>query len=370
MKHLFVANKIGRAWGGLERYNYEMLKCLRMHGEELFSYVHTNNTDDLEGVDLLPYHKYIDRLLIGKRLELFAKRNKVDALHCMHLRLSKIVEKLSEATGKKYNLFVYGRDCWGVRFKKYNLDYEKIAKIISISDYTTEQIVSQGARPEKIIQIPPLIDTSESQESSYENKEKDFILISVGRLDPESSYKGQDMVIRALPRIAERVPSVQYWIVGKGENSEGLAKLAEENGVSKRVSFLGFVSDEHLKELYGRSTVFIMPSRVSLDPPDNPQGEGFGIVYLEAGLHGLPVIGPNEGGPRDVIRDGVNGFAVNPRSLDEIAEAVIKLAKSEGLRKEMAANAKRIVKERFSLSLLPKYIEPLMRQDSYIIRER
>jgi phosphatidylinositol alpha-1,6-mannosyltransferase len=73
--------------------------------------------------------------------------------------------------------------------------------------------------------------------------------------------------------------------------------------------------------------------------------EGFGIVYLEAGLAGKPVIAGDSGGVRDAVFDGINGLLVNPESVDEIAEAILSLYESEILRKELGAQGQRRVVE-------------------------
>ncbi|MBU4015184.1 glycosyltransferase family 4 protein [Patescibacteria group bacterium] len=88
--------------------------------------------------------------------------------------------------------------------------------------------------------------------------------------------------------------------------------------------------DESRNAWYKICDIFIMPAR-------NIKGdfEGFGIVYLEANLAGKPVIAGNSGGARDAVENGVNGLLVNPEDINEISNAIIKLAQDENLRKKL-----------------------------------
>ena len=65
-----------------------------------------------------------------------------------------------------------------------------------------------------------------------------------------------------------------------------------------------------------------MPSRL---PGTGAAGEGFGIVYLEAGAYGKPVVAGNVGGAVDAVRDGESGLLVDPRDEREVAAAITRL---------------------------------------------
>ena len=139
------------------------------------------------------------------------------------------------------------------------------------------------------------------------------VLLTVGRLVPR---KGLDTTIRALPRIAEDVPNVTYLIVGSGPDRERLEALARRLGVSERLRFAGKVPNEQLPLYYNACDAFVMPSREA-----NPDVEGFGIVFLEAGACGKPVIGARAGGVPDAIRDGETGVLIPPRAPERLARA-------------------------------------------------
>jgi phosphatidylinositol alpha-1,6-mannosyltransferase len=144
-------------------------------------------------------------------------------------------------------------------------------------------------------------------------------LLTVARL--EDDYKGHDVVLEALTTVSERVPDVRWVVIGDGSLRPRLEQLAADYGVREHVCFLGDVSDEERDHWYRSAHVFVMPSRL---PPDGG-GEGFGIVYLEAAAHGLPVVAGNVAGARDAVVHGETGLLVDPTDHLAVAAAVTRL---------------------------------------------
>jgi phosphatidylinositol alpha-1,6-mannosyltransferase len=130
------------------------------------------------------------------------------------------------------------------------------------------------------------------------------------------------MVIRALPRLRESIPEVNYLIVGDGPYRPQLESLAEAMGVQDHVIFAGQVPTEELPDVYALSDVFVMPSRERLEVDDV---EGFGIVFLEASACAKPVIGGRSGGIPEAIVDGVTGLLVDAHDPEDIGNALARL---------------------------------------------
>ncbi|MCC6157213.1 MAG: glycosyltransferase family 4 protein [Deltaproteobacteria bacterium] len=130
------------------------------------------------------------------------------------------------------------------------------------------------------------------------------VVLSVGRL---VARKGFDTVIRALGDAGGRRGDTIYLVAGDGPDRARLESLAGECGVADRIVFAGRVEPEELRALYARCDVFVMPSRREGDDI-----EGFGLVFVEAGAFGKPVIGGDSGGVSEAVRDGVNGLLVDP----------------------------------------------------------
>jgi phosphatidylinositol alpha-1,6-mannosyltransferase len=129
-------------------------------------------------------------------------------------------------------------------------------------------------------------------------------------------------VLRALPSVLERVPDAVYLIVGSGPYRAELERLARELDLASNVVFAGFVPDEELPSYYRAADVVAVPSR---EVVESVPIEGFGIVYVEAGACGVPVVGGRDGGTDESIDDGVTGFRIDPRDETALADAVVRL---------------------------------------------
>jgi len=128
------------------------------------------------------------------------------------------------------------------------------------------------------------------------------------------------MVIQALPLIMKKFPNVRYLIVGIGEELAALQQLAKDCGVQDHIVFVGQVADEERAAYYAACDVFIMPNRQL-----GADIEGFGMVFLEAGAAGKPVIGGKSGGTGEAIREGITGLRVDGEDVEAIAAAVVEL---------------------------------------------
>ncbi len=143
------------------------------------------------------------------------------------------------------------------------------------------------------------------------------VILTVARLDDN---KGHDMVIQALDRVRQSVGPVRYLIVGRGREEQRLRTLASTLGCAEEVIFAGFVPESELPFFYAACDVFIMASR-----PRRGEFEGLGIVFLEAGACGKPVIGGRSGGVPEAVIDGVTGILVDPTDAGEISDALVRL---------------------------------------------
>jgi phosphatidylinositol alpha-1,6-mannosyltransferase len=174
--------------------------------------------------------------------------------------------------------------------------------------------VAAGADPRRIHAIPPGIDLPARPTTTP--RERGASIVNVARL--EDRYKGFDILIRALPLIRARVPDATLTLVGAGQLQPSLEALARANGCRGALRCLGGVGDAERDELLSTASVFAMPGRL----PAGSGGEGFGIVYLEAGARGTPVVAGNAGGARDAVVDGQTGLLVDPEDHRAVAEAI------------------------------------------------
>lgn len=189
--------------------------------------------------------------------------------------------------------------------------------VIAVSDHTRQLAVAAGARPTSVHRVLNGVDLPVGPRA--ERAERPTI-VTVARL--VDSYKGHDIMIRALALVRERVPDVEWIVVGEGPLRPGLERLAAQEGVSDAVHFLGAVSDAERDAALDRAHVFAMPSRL---PAGGVGGEGFGIVYLEANAHGLPVVAGDVGGALDAVVHEETGLLVDPEDPAAVAAALTTL---------------------------------------------
>lgn len=143
---------------------------------------------------------------------------------------------------------------------------------------------------------------------------KSFTVSSVGRL---VARKGFDIGIEAVARLRARGYDVKYFIVGEGPERVRLGCLAKNLKVADSVVFAGSVPAEELSLAYAASDVFAMVPRAL-----GPDIEGFGTVYLEAGLLGKPVIGSRSGGVPEAVLHAKTGILVEPGQSGALADAI------------------------------------------------
>jgi phosphatidyl-myo-inositol dimannoside synthase len=184
--------------------------------------------------------------------------------------------------------------------------------VVAVSEYTRQLVSTLVADRARVHLIPPGVDPAASRHSAQSTTPT---VLTVARL--AERYKGHDVLIRALPLVRARVATARLVIVGDGPLRPAYEAMARSLGLDDSVLFLGSLPDAERDDWFERSHVFAMPSRLS---PSG--GEGFGIVYLEAGAHGLAVVAGRAGGSVDAVVDGQTGVLVDPTDHVAVASAI------------------------------------------------
>jgi phosphatidylinositol alpha-1,6-mannosyltransferase len=142
-------------------------------------------------------------------------------------------------------------------------------------------------------------------------------------------------MFRALPLVLARVPDAQWAILGDGPLRSELTATAIRAGLDSHVAFLGQTSDRERDEWLSRARLFAMPSRI----PPGGAGEGFGIVFLEAGRYSVPAVTGTQGGGAEAVIDGVTGTLVDPLDHIALADAISDLLTDDDLNRRYGAAA-------------------------------
>ena len=173
------------------------------------------------------------------------------------------------------------------------------------------------------------------------------LVLFVGRL---VKYKGVDVLLEAM-----RGVSATAMLVGNGPERAALQQIADREGVTDRVTFLGEVDPDELAALYRACDVFVLPSVT--------RQEAFGVVQIEAMACGKPVISTDLGtGSGWVNQDGETGFVVPPRDVRALHDALVRLLADDTLQKRMGAASRQRARamfgaDRMAASVLALYHE-------------
>ncbi|MFR9722303.1 glycosyltransferase family 4 protein [Streptomyces sp. MS19] len=238
--------------------------------------------------------------------------------------------------------------------------------ITYLGDYTRSRIApalsAQAAA--RMVQLPPGVDEKTFHPDAGGAAVRAAlgltgrpVVVCVSRLVPR---KGQDTLIRALPRVLAAEPATALLIVGGGPYRADLEKLAERLGVAASVVFTGEVPWSELPAHFGAGDIFAMPCRTRRGGLDV---EGLGIVYLEASASGLPVVAGDSGGAPDAVLDGETGWVVRGgerTAPDETADRLLALLGDPELRAGMAARGRAWIEERWRWDLLVERLRALL----------
>jgi phosphatidylinositol alpha-1,6-mannosyltransferase len=233
--------------------------------------------------------------------------------------------------------------------------------VLANSDFTRDTLISLiGVAPERIALIYPTVDVEryrsnlphEDLRASIGLAAEQRLVLSVGRL---TRRKGFDMVIRSLPELLRQKLDVHYALIGIGDDRDYLANLAREMGVSNRVHLLGHVPAEDLPRWYNACDMFVMPNR-----DIKGDTEGFGLVFLEAGACGKPVISGRAGGTGSAVEEGVTGLRVDGEKVADVAAGIGEILSNPEKARAMGAAARQRTASQFTSNQRAEIIHRLI----------
>lgn len=176
--------------------------------------------------------------------------------------------------------------------------------LVANSRYTQERIKKYYGRESEVI-YPPVggVENETASEGALPNGDKFFLIVS--RLSP---YKKIDMAIEAFNKLG-----LPLLVVGEGDQEKYLKSIAKEN-----IKFLGWKSDEEVRELYQKARAFIFAGV-----------DDFGIAAVEAMSHGIPVLAIRKGGIREIVEEGKTGEFFDAATPEVIADGVRRFMENE-----------------------------------------
>ncbi|NOY88990.1 MAG: glycosyltransferase family 4 protein [FCB group bacterium] len=294
------------------------------------------------------FKKLIPLLLRAWR---YAKADRYDIIHAVDWPYAMALAFINKIKKIPFVATVYGTEILGIndikqfKFLLVKNPFGKAQKIFAISEFTKALLWEKcpDISPDKVIttllginvQKLKQIGKTENVRDIYSIPPNNKIILTVSRLDER---KGHRTVLNALAQLPDTVKqNITYVIIGGSGTASykrELEELKKKCGV--QVIFTGKVSERRLKSFYHTGSIFCMPGE-----PHPQKVEGFGLVYLEAAVWGLPAIASKIGGVPEVVLDGKTGLLVEPLDISALTKAIIKLLTDEPYRKKLGENVKK-----------------------------
>lgn len=335
-RHVFVFLEIFSQEGGIQSYVKDIFRSYlaliesspTLDNAEVFLLRDAPDCNNPFDTGLIQFH-YLKTLPAWKgRLKLtwalFSSlvQRRPQCVFCGHIKLAPLVQTFCQILDIPYIVLTYGKEVWERLPDSQRQALSQANAIWTISRYSRDSLTKANDIDPKKVQILPCV--VDGKVFSPGGKPLELleqyglanarVLMTVARLWSGDIYKGVDVTIRALPKIASVFRDVKYLVIGRGDDRPRLEQLAKDLGVGERVVFAGFVPTEALVEYYRVADAYIMPSQ-----------EGFGIVYLEAMACGIPVLSGDSDGSADPLQDGRLGWRVPHRDPEAVAIACIEI---------------------------------------------
>ena len=363
-KVLLVTNDLGPRAGGIETFVLGLIEGLPK--DSLIIYTSSQKGDKAFDAQLL---EKFGAVVIRDRAKMLLPtpritRKAVKILKQQQIKnvwfgaaapLALMAGKLRSAGASNIVALTHGHEVWWAKIPILKSLLKKIIKDVDhlgyLGDFTKGEIAKISNQPQKFLQIAPGIDTEHFAPKSargdlIEKYRLDGrrVIVSVGRL---VHRKGQDELVKAMPKILEQFPDAILLFVGEGPIKQMLFNSAKQLGVLPKVVFAGRVSHHDLPDYICLGEIFAMPVRSRFS---GLEVEGLGIVYLEASACGLPVIVGNSGGAVDAVLDQKTGLLVDGTKSDQIADAICELLANPERAKQMGAAGRDWVINNWQLS--------------------
>ena len=266
-----------------------------------------------KGIDIISTHSGRDSLLAGIAGRLSRKRPFI--VRTRHLALP-ITSKFT------YNLLAH--------------------KVVTVSEYVKQYLIEKGIASDKVTAIPTGIDTDKFNPEKVNDSlrqelglQKDVPVI--GTIAILRKKKGHRIILDAMPLVLKEIPDAAFVFAGDGPQRDNILTKIKASGLSEKVFMLGLRKD--IPEILKSIDVFALPTLQ----------EALGTSFIEAMAMGKPVIGADVGGVGEVIKNGVNGYLVEPDNPHALAEAIIKILKDKETARLMGMEGRKIVEKDYTV---------------------
>lgn len=246
--------------------------------------------------------------------------------------------------------FYRGAETWAAR---------RCEKLISVCDAMTDQYVAAGVAPrDKFVtvysgmEVEPFLNPARPRNEVRRELGFGPDDVIVGKVARLFELKGHEYVIAAARIVAAKNPHVRFLFVGDGLLREALEAQISRAGLSERFVFTGLVSPEKIPDLISAMDIVVHASL----------REGLARVLPQGLIAGKPVVSYDIDGAREVVIPGETGFLLPPRSVAELADAIIELAGDAALRDRLGQTGRRRFTDQFRHETMTRRLREIYQQ--------
>jgi phosphatidylinositol alpha-1,6-mannosyltransferase len=338
--------------GGIQRYSRYQVRALReAYGADAVDVfcLHPQGDDDFEDPLELDWigggPGTLSRLRFAARAVRRARARRPDVVLANHVALAPVAVAAARASGGRSALNVYGLEMWTGMRPRDRWGLYRSDRLISDCHFTERYVIEELGIPAQRIHVvwdcvdldqfvlaPP--DVQVAQRYGIPLREGELRLMTLGRVDRTSRYKGYERMLDVVASIPREL-AVLYIVAGSGDFVEELRALAERKGIGDRVAFTGSIHERDLAAIYHCCDVFCL-----ISDRGEGRGEGIPLTPLEAAACGKPILVGNHDGSQEAVLEGQNGHVFDPFDIPAITDRITELHKQPEVRRKQGEAAR------------------------------
>ncbi|MGD1919379.1 MAG: glycosyltransferase [Pleurocapsa sp.] len=231
----------------------------------------------------------------------------------------------------------------------YDYLFERADLLQPISDYWYKKLISLGCNPNKVrLEVHHMgIDCDRFEPLSISSTDSSEIkIVGIARLVEK---KGLSYGIQAIAQLLSQHPqlNLSYQIIGDGVLREELEAQIKQLGVTKQIKLLGWKKQQEVKAIMGNADIVLAPSITSKEG----DCEGIPVSLMEAMAQGIPVVSTYHSGIPELVEDGVTGYLVKEKQVDELTQKLKHLVSNPDLRQHMGIAGREKVLQEYNIEL-------------------
>ncbi|WP_338788140.1 glycosyltransferase [Metabacillus sp. FJAT-53654] len=313
----------------------------------------------LNSLNFLKYGKEALSLrLFYSTIALLNQKNSYDIINC-HFGpngiLGAFLKDIGILNGKVFTTF-HGNDMTTYLKdngeKSYQKLFEKGDIFLPISNFWKEKLIRLGCNSEKIKVHRMGVNFEKFPYVKRVPKGEAIKIVSVARLVEK---KGIEYSIRAISDLLKKGFKINYYIVGDGPLKEELASLIDSCEANGNINLMGWKRQEEIIEIMRDSDLVLVPSVTSKDG----DMEGIPVVIMESMAMGIPVLSTYHSGIPELITDGLNGFLVEEKNIEELKDKLEYIMNNNNLLTDISKEGRKRIEEEFNVLKLNDSLEKL-----------